>query len=117
MRYLKTTDLITLLPIDNGLKTSLNNKLLNVGNEERLDYEQLLWSVFSEYKEKLENIYYQEMFIEAEQNKRELTAGLMQRAKKRAAEEFENVLSGKKQELQEVDEIRSKLQTLITAKN
>jgi len=113
MRYLKTTDLITLLPIDYTLKIGLKEKFAHLTDEERMDYEQMLWNIFSEYKEKLENIYYQEALAKVEQKKQELTADLMQKAKEEVREEFENILSGKKEDQQKVKEIQEKLQGLI----
>jgi len=99
-------------------------KLLNFNDQEIKDIEtdykasdeakrcetmDIFYDSYFELLDKLAKIKYNQFMEEASEGKRELKTDLYQQAKRAVWTDFENILAGKPQEVDQLDEIRNKL--------
>jgi len=112
MKQLTILDLATILQLDDSLKEELKNNFDKYSEGLKYGILDTLWNNFYKLRDELAKLKYQELLKEIELGKSQLTNDLYLQAQKRVWKDFEDMLSGKKQEVDQMEQIRVKLQSL-----
>lgn len=110
MKQLNLLDLATILQLNEKTKENLKNNFDNYDDVKKADILNILWDGVFELKERLAKIKYEEFLLEVDEGKRELTTDMYDEATKAAWQDLEDMLSGKFQDLKQLEEVRAKLQ-------
>lgn len=114
MRNLTTKDIIQIIPLEDERKKQLLLDYDSYDDARKYDIQEIVWNAFNEMKEHLTKIKYEEFLAEVEIGIRPLTANIMDQTIEAVWNNIDNMLKGDKLEtMQEMDNIRSKLQSLI----
>lgn len=116
MKTYSVLDLATILQLDEPVKEDLRKNFDSYSNDLKYEIKQILWDGLHELKEKMAKIKYEELMLEVDEGKRDLTTDLYDQALKRVWQDFDDVLSGKKKDVEKMEEIRAKLQPLTQDK-
>lgn len=112
MKTYTSEDLIKILPLSDERKTTLLQKIKN-GNEDILyEIQKVLWKYFFIMEEEITKLKYEEFLTDAADGKQPLKGNLYQLAQDAAYTYFDEILSGKTHESQQMDELRAKLKTI-----
>lgn len=114
MKSLKVEDLIKIIPFDDDDRASI---LIDYkeGNESlRFEIHKILRAAYYEILERETVLKLQQLMMEVEAGLRPLTDDMNDDAERLVEKDFEDILTGKKNELQQIDDIRAKLQSLIS---
>lgn len=77
----------------------------------------VLWDGLYELKEKLAKLKYEKLLLEVDEGKRELTSDLYPEAVKQVWQDFDDIVSGKKKEIDQIEEIMVRMQKAIPSKS
>lgn len=114
MKTFTLTDILKLIPFDPAYRTELSQRIVYGDLSERYDIEKNLWDAFWEMYEVLSDLKYKQMYEQVSKDtKTEELPGLMRKARQSVWQDFEDTLTGKKQDVQQLDEIRNKLQSWV----
>lgn len=116
MKDLTISDLATILQLDARIKEDLEKNFDSYSESLKEKTLKILWDGLHELKEKMAKIKYEELLLEVDEGKRELTTDLYDEALKRVWQDFDDMLSGKKKDVEKIEEIRAKLQPLAQDK-
>lgn len=105
------SDVIKILPLPEKTKEKL--LLISFGTDKAISYEtqKILWDQYEEYKTNLTNLKYQRLMKEVEEGKRKISPHIYQDAEDEVLQDFENILTGKKKEQEQIEEIQAKLKS------
>ena len=106
--------IIKLLPFTDTDRADLLNRYKELIDAKKLDFLHEFYTIFYEYKGELENQEYQNLLNEVRQGQAKLDNQLMNKAKIRVREYFDNILAGRLEERVQIDEIRDKLKTFTS---
>jgi len=116
MKTYSILDLAIILQLDEPVKEDLRKNFDSYSNDLKYEIKQILWDGLHELKDRMAKIKYEELMQEVDEGKRELTTDLYDQALKRVWQDFDDVLSGKKKETEQIEQIRAKLQPLTQDK-
>lgn len=106
MKQLTVLDLATILQLDEWVKDDLRKNFDSWNDELKYETQKTLWDGVYELKDRLAKLKYEEFLLEVDEGKRELTTDLYHHAVKAVWQDFEDMLSGKKKELAQIEEIK-----------
>lgn len=107
-----TKELLKIIPLDEDLRTSLLKEYDTYGESKKVEIDFTCIDIFSEMTEVLADIKFRQFLDEVQEGKRKLTTDLMDQAKEAVLQDYEDMLSGKKHEQEQIESIREKLQSL-----
>lgn len=113
MKQFTISDLLKILQFDDGLKNDLLSHFEGYPDAKKSEILDILWNGVFELHGKLSELKYQQYLNEVEQGSRELTDRMYLRAKQETWKEIEEMAQGKKQEVEQIESIRQKLQQFI----
>jgi len=113
MQY-NTKDIIKIIPLEPAYKEQLLAEYDTYDDSKKYEISAVCWATFTELTDKLADMKYKEFMEEVVLGKRKLTTNMMGDAYSAVHKEYEDVMTGKKQEVQQIDEIRNKLQTWLS---
>jgi len=113
MRELKIQDIIKILPLEEGEREALNKKYQEGDKDVQFSLQQSLWGIFNDYKQSLTELKLNELLAEVKEGKHELSKHMNQEASQKVWEGFDEVLSGKAADRQQIQAVREKLQGLL----
>ncbi len=108
-----TKDIIKIIQLDEEQKKMLLAEYDSYDEGKKYEISSVCWNIFSEMTDKLTDIKYQHFIDEVEEGKRTLSPDIQDLARDVVHEEYRDILSGKKQDMQHIEEIRAKLQDLF----
>lgn len=114
MRKLTIFDITDILQLDKDFKDSLKKNFSTYSEDLKYEITDILWDGLSKLQNRLTELKYEQFQNEVISGKRKLTNNLYNEAKQAVWQDLEDILSGKKQEVDQMEEIRSKLQLLTT---
>lgn len=109
MKKFTVLDLANILQLDEPVKEDLRLNYESYDADLKSEISDVLWNGLHMLKEKLAEQRYEQYLTEVEEGKRELTSDLYNDALRSVWQDFDDVVSGKKKELEQIDEIRAKL--------
>jgi len=112
MTKLTMYDVSRILGLDQKFCEDLKNKYESYEEDKKMFVSKTLWDGFWELYKKLSEVKYNQFLQEAEYGKRKLTTNIMNEAKSAVWKDFDDILAGKPQEKNEMEEIRNKLKFL-----
>lgn len=115
MKKYTINDLATILDLDEVVKEDLRKNFDNFDEELKYEIVKTLWDGVFELKSKLAKLKYEQFLIEIEAGKRELMTNLYEEATKAVWQDFEDILAGKTQDSEQLEEIRTKLKLPISS--
>lgn len=111
MKDYNISDLATILQLDPITKDNLIKKYPNYPDSTKEKIIEILWNGVFELMDRLAQLKHEELLVEVQDGKRELTTDLYHQAVKAVRQDFEEILSGRKNESEEIAKIRANLQT------
>jgi len=117
MKKLNIFDIADILQLDQEFKDNLKKNFDTYSEDTKFEITDTLWEGLYKLQNRLTEVKYQQYMDEVAQGKRQLTNQLYSEAKRAVWSDFEDILSGKKHEVDQMDEIREKLKSLSTVKN
>ncbi|OGK11275.1 hypothetical protein A2954_06130 [Candidatus Roizmanbacteria bacterium RIFCSPLOWO2_01_FULL_37_12] len=112
MKKLTIFDIAEILQLDKDFKENLKKNFDTYSEDLKYEIIETLWDGLYKLQDKLTELKYQQFMDEVSDGKRELTNKLYNEAKMAIWKDFEDNLSGKKQEIDQMEQIRFKLQSL-----
>ena len=112
MKKYNIHDIAKILQIDEAVRIDLKNNFESYNEEAKYNIIEDLWDGLYELHEKLTQVKYQLLLAEVGEGKRKLTSDLQIEAKRAVWKDIDDMLTGKAQELSEIDQIRNKLKFL-----
>lgn len=113
MRKFTISDLATVLQIDPGLKEDLVKRFDSFDSDTQYRTQEILWDGLHELKEKLTELKYEQFLAEVDEGKRKLMSDLYDQAEEAVWQDFEDILSGKKKEKEQIENIISSIKTSV----
>ncbi len=109
-----TEDIIKIIFYNN---VPLMNKILgeyaSADNAEKYDKQEILWDEYRTLRDELVYIEYQKMMNEIQTGKKGFEKNMMKRAHQIIDEYFQKILTGEIKDIDEIESIREKLQTMM----
>lgn len=115
MKKFTVSDLATILQLDQSVKQDLVSNFDSYENELKYEILEILWNGLNDLKKRLAKLKYDQFLDEVNTGKRKLTNSLYDEATKAVWKDFEDISSGKKQDISQIEEIRANLQPLLTS--
>lgn len=112
MKKMTIFDIAKILKFDDKQTNDLKKDFETGDGEKKVEIIDIMWNAFFELHKNLSDLKYRQLMQEVGEGKRDLTTDLYLQAKKLAMKELEEILSDTPQEVQQMDEIRSRLQNL-----
>jgi hypothetical protein len=112
MRKFTVFEIAKLLNYNDQEIDSLKTEFKGYTEETRCDVMDVFYDSFYELLNKFSKIKYDQFLAEASSGKREINSDLYQEAKRAVWKDFDEILAGKPQEKNEMEEIRNKLKFL-----
>lgn len=116
MRNLTPHELIKIIPLEKETRAELLRDYDSYNEDKRVDILMICWKAFGQLKDKMQEIKYQQFLLEVEKGERKLTQDFMYEVNDAVWEDIEEILQGKREEKEELDDIRKQLQTLMIKK-
>jgi len=116
MREYTITDIIRVLPFSKEDREKLLADYPTYDDALQFEVKRICWEQFAVYLRTLSDLKEKTFLAEVQQGSRKLSSSFSDDAKKAVLDEFEDVLTGKKEELEQIDTIRTKLQELIASR-
>lgn len=117
MKQLTVGDLATILQLDASIKEDLEKKFANYHDNLKDEILKILWNGVHELENRLAKVKYEELLLEVDEGKRQLTDNLYQEAMKAVWQDFEDLLAGKTQEKvkteAQTEQIREELKQIL----
>lgn len=113
MRRLEIKDLLRIIPFEEGVRAEILNEFDTYSDALKYDIQKILWDAYYEILEQQTEVKLQQLMMEVEAGVRSLTTDMNDDAERLVENDFEDILNGKKNELQQIEDLRSKLQQLI----
>ena len=108
-------DLAKILRFDDQQLSDLKKDYETADNEKKVETIDIMWKGYFELYEKLCNLRYDQFLEEVAQGKRNLTNDLYLQAKKAVTKDFEEILAGKPEETQQINQLRDRLKSFTGA--
>ncbi len=112
MRTYNIPDLLKVLNIEKVTADYIVKNYDSFNDTLKYSIIETLWDGFYELKEKVTKLKYEQLLIEVELGKLEFNNDLQRQAEAAAWKEFEDILSGKRTESDEINKLRDKLKGL-----
>lgn len=114
MKKLTISDLATILQLDQAIKADLEKNFKSYHDNTKDTILMILWNGVHKLEKEMARLKYEQLLLEIDEGKRQLTSDLYQEAVKKVWQDFEDLLSGKSTisiiDNKEIEEIRSELQ-------
>ena len=110
-------DIIKIVPLEEALRKELLANFDSYPQAQKFDIESSLWNAFTELTEELKKIKFEEFVKEIALGKKNTRTDLMNEAEKEVYKDYEDILSGKMEEIQQIDSVREKLAELMQKKS
>jgi len=113
MKDLTIFDVIKIIPLDKKYREGLLCDFEIYDEDLKLNIREICWKAFFEYKEALEDAKLELFLSEVSQEKRKLTGDMMTEVKKAVWQDMEDILNGKREEMERIRDLQSKIQSAI----
>lgn len=113
MLNLTVHDLATILQLDDAVKENLRKNYDNYSDAKKYDVLAILWDGVHDLKKKLADLKYEQFLQEVDAGKRELTNDIYNQSVKAVWQDFQDILSGKNNDIEEINRIRSQLKLKV----
>lgn len=117
MKNLTIFDIAKILQFDDSQIAELKKNYDSYDDAKKVEVMDVMWQSFFDLHEKLSSLKYDQFMEEVAQGKRELKTDLFFQAKKAVMKDFEEILAGKPQENQQIEQLRNKLQSFTGGLN
>lgn len=114
MKTFTIKDLFKIIPFEDDERDTLLAEYDSFDDALKFEIQKICWDVYREIVDQETELKYQKLMLEAERGIRPLNADLMYDARLQVQQDMEDIVSGKKSELKQMDDIRSKLQQLVS---
>ena len=114
MKKLEVKDLLKIVPFDDDFRNEIAAEYVTYSEALKYDIQKILWDAYYEIHDQQTVVKLQQLMMEVEAGLRPLTDDMNDDAERLVEKDFEDILTGKKNELQQIDDIRAKLQSLIS---
>jgi hypothetical protein len=115
MKKLTIADISKILQLNNNYIEELSNNFSSYDEDLRYGIVEILWNGLHELKNRLAKLKYENLLLEVDEGKRQLTTDIYAQAVKAVWQDFEDILSGKKNELDQIATIKAQLQTQLSS--
>ena len=115
MKSFTITDLFKIIPFEEAERNEFIAEYDTYEDALKFEIQRICWKAYREIVDQETELKYQKILLEVENGLRPLNADLMYEARLEVQQDMEDIVSGKKAELKQMDDIRSKLQELIAA--
>ncbi len=105
-------DIIKILPLTADDRRDLTN-MGGYSADRQNELKNICWEAFDEMTDDLADLKLEKLLAEAEEGKVAVTGDMQDQALELVHTDYEEILSGRKQEVEQIEEIRNKLQGLI----
>ncbi len=116
MRDFTTLEIIKIVPMSKELREELISHWETYEEERKYLISRACWQSFHEFRDKVTQFVYNEFLTEVEGGRRKMTDTFMEDVDKEVESVFNEMLAGKQNEREEISQIRSRLQNLISDK-
>lgn len=113
MKKITVSDLCRILQLDSSIREDLEKNFDTYRDNIKDQVLKILWDGVHELENKLAEVKYEQLLLDVDEGKRELTNNLYQEAVKAVWQDFENNLTGKIKEETLIADIRNELKPLI----
>lgn len=113
MLNLTVFDLATILQLDDSVRDNLRKNYDNYSDVKKYDVLSILWDGIHDLKKKLAVLKYEQFMQEVDAGKRELTNDMYDEAVKAVWQDFQDILSGKNNDIEEINRIRNQLKLKV----
>lgn len=113
MKSLTIKDLFKIIPFEENERNELLAEYDTYEDALKFEIQRICWGAYREIVENETELKYQKIMMEVESGARPLNADLMFEARLEVQRDMEDIVSGKKDELQQMEDLRAKLQQLI----
>lgn len=113
MLNLTVFDLANILQLDQSIKDNLQKNYEDYTEEKKYDVLTILWDGVHELKKKLADLKYEQFMEEVDLGKRGLTNDMYDQAVKGVWQDFKDILSGKINDIEEINRIRGQLKVKV----
>ena len=114
MKTFNLTEILKIVPFDAVFREEISQTLVYGTVDEKYEAEKACWDAFWEMYKVLTELKYKELATSLMKGDTTLKlAELTRKARQAVWKDFEDMLTGKKQDVEQIDEIRAKLQQLI----
>lgn len=110
-------NILKILPLDKQFKETIQKEYETYDDVMKYEVVRIMCDAVDEYETMLANSIMEGYFAEVQEGKRKLTTDMYEQAKKEVYKEFEEIIAGKREEKQELEEIRKKLQSFLSSKD
>ncbi len=113
MKSFTIKDLFKIIPFEVDERNELLAEYDSYSDALKFEMQRICWSAYRELVDQQTELKYQKLMMEVESGTRPLVADLMDEARLEVQQDMEDVVSGKREEVQQMEDIRTKLQQLI----
>lgn len=110
-------NILKILPLDKQFKETIQKEYETYDDVMKYEVVRILCDAVDEYETMLANSIMDGYFAEVQDGKRTLSSDMYEQAKKEVYKEFEDIIAGKREEKEELEVIRKKLQSFLTSKD
>lgn len=114
MKKLTLVDIAKILQLGQETISELEQNFNSYSPDKKYYVHKTLWDGYDELKHRLAKLKYEQLLTEIDEGKRELMSDLYREALKLVAKDFEDILAGKPQEIEQIETIREQLKTTLT---
>lgn len=112
-----TKEILKLIPLDNTLREQILKEYDSYGDGKKYDMGTIIWDAFTQLTNALIDLKFKKYMFEVENKQRKLTTDLYIKAKEAVYQDYDDILSGKKQDREQMEAIQKKLQSLAKLTN
>lgn len=113
MKSFTIKDLFKIIPFEDDERNELLAEYDSYSDALKFEMQRICWGAYRELVEQQTELKYQKIMLEVEAGTRPMNADLMDEARLEVQQDMEDIVSGKKEEIQQMEDLRSKLQQLI----
>jgi len=113
MKSFTIKDLFKIIPFEDNERNELLAEFDSYSDALKFEVQQICWNAYDELFEQQTELKFQKIMLEVEAGIRPIHADLMHEAQLEVQQDMEDIISGKREEVQQMEDIRSKLQQLI----
>ncbi|HRN70687.1 MAG TPA: hypothetical protein PLS49_05905 [Candidatus Woesebacteria bacterium] len=113
MKQFTIQEIIKIIPIDKELRDELISMYDTYSEEKKLAMTQIVWNAFGQVEDALKSYWTERVMLEVSEGKRQIETNLEDEVFKEVQKELEDRLTGKKEDQQKLNDVRTQLEKLI----
>jgi hypothetical protein len=106
-------ELIKIIPMEDEVKAQLATEYESFSDGRKFEIQQILWDALFEMTDALTDLKYDELLQDVQEGKRIVSGDMYQEARSMVYQEYEDILNGKKEEVDKIDKIRDQLKGMM----